>query len=306
MTASTSSIPLFKTIEEYNFRINIEHPRYPDFDIRSFEKNMESVRLKMPPFRIGFFQIALLESGGGTVNADGEPYRLNHFTLFFTLPNQIIFWDVPKDWRGYYLCVDESFYTVRVDGFPTLFDFPYFQHYFSGIQLQKEEARMILDLMDRMNKEYTNPTPYNKPIIKSLLASILSYCIQFYDRNRETLQHTSKRASLSERFKSLVYHHISSMIIDMNTSSLAISDLAEELAVTPKHLSETIKKDLGDTPTNFVNDLLIKEAKKLLRSTDLQIKEVAYLLGFNDTSYFNRLFKKITSQTPATYRALSH
>ena len=60
-----SSIPRFQSIEEYNFKINISTPRYADFDIRSFEDNMKTVRLKMPPFRVPCFQLAILKSGSG-------------------------------------------------------------------------------------------------------------------------------------------------------------------------------------------------------------------------------------------------
>ena len=147
MVDSAHSIPLFAHIEEYNSQIGITPPRYPDFDIRDFAENMKSVRLKMPPFRIPFFQFALLESGGGTVNSDGQAYKLSQFTLFFNLPGQIIYWDVPQDWKGYYISLNESFYTVQLDEFKRLYDFPFFKNFSPGIQLQAEEAALILELI---------------------------------------------------------------------------------------------------------------------------------------------------------------
>ena len=297
-----SPIPIFKSIEEYNFRINISPPRYTDFDVRDFEKNMKTVRLKMYPFRIPFFQIALLESGGGTVSSEGKNYDLDHCTLFFNLPGQVIYWDVPQNWRGYYLCLDESFYTVQVEGYRRLFDLPYFKTYTPAIKLKSEEAKMILDIMGRMENEYTHPTPYNKPIIKSFLNNILTFCVQFYDRQATDDLEKSRHSSLSERFRELVHHQVAALSMNVSQESFSVGGLAERLFVTPKHLSETIKKDMGVTPTDYINSQLIKESQKLLHSTDLQIKEIAYQLGFSDASYFNRLFKKITEVSPTVYR----
>lgn len=297
-----TSIPIFDSIEDYNFRINIPPPRYPDFDIRDFEENMRTVRLKMSPFRIPFYQLALLESGGGTVASDGKKFQLDRFSLFFNLPGQIIYWDVPQNWRGYYLCITESFYTVPVDGYPKLFDLPYFRSYTPAIQLQPEEARMILDIFGRMDHEYHHPTPYNQAIIKSFLNTILAFCLQFYHRELSDRQTKMEQSSLGERFKILIHDQITALSMGLEEDAPAPGLAADRLFVSAQHLSETIRKELGFTPTQYINNRLVEEAKKLLRSTELQIQEIAYQLGFKDTSYFNRLFKKISGTSPSRYR----
>ena len=263
---------------------------------------MKTVRLSMPPFRIPFFQLALVESGSGEVVADGNKYDLDKFTLFFNQPNQILYWNVVNDWKGYYLNIDESFYTVRLDGYPRLYDFPFFKSYRSGIHLEREEAEMMLEMMSKINEEYTQPTPYNLPIIKSLLSTVFSYCIRFHDRAYQDQVSKSNADSLSERFKEAVHLHLNELIHNLASDSKSISSFSDDLAVTSSHLSETVKKELGQTPTDYLNDQIMKEAQKLLRSTDLQIKEIAYLLKFKDTSYFGRLFRKISGLTPAQYR----
>ncbi|WP_462251779.1 AraC family transcriptional regulator [Ekhidna sp.] len=300
--SSLPSIPLFESIDEYNLKIGIDAPRYQDFDIRDFEENMKTVKLKMPAFRIPFFQIALVESGTGEVTADGNKYDLDKFTLFFNQPNQILYWNVSDDWKGYYINIDESFYTVRIDGYSQLFDFPFFKKYRSGIHLGREEAEMMLEIMAKINDEYTNPTPYNLPIIKSLLSTVLSYSIRFHERAYHDEEERKTSDNLSARFKDAVHNHLNELVLNLATESKSVGIFSDELSVTPSHLSETIKKELGQTPTDYINERLVKESQKLLRSTDLQIKELAYLLKFKDTSYFGRVFRKISGLTPAQYR----
>ncbi len=300
--AVLSSIPLFDSIDTYNLKINISPPRYRDFDIRSFEENMKTVKLQMSPFRIPFYQIAILESGGGAVHSDGQQIALADYTLFFNVPGQIIYWDVTQDWKGFYISLDESFYTLRLDGINRLHDFAFFRQYCPGVQLTAGEAEMMLEMMTRMAYEYQHPTPYNQPIIKSLLSTVLSYSMQFHDRFAEATLEVSQKRGLAEKFRLEVGRRLSARVLGIAQDSLAVADLAGDLAVTAKHLSEIVKRDLGLTPTDFINQQLIQESQKMLRSTDLQVKEIAYLLGFQDTSYFGRLFKKIARMTPAQYR----
>lgn len=264
---------------------------------------MKTVRLQMAPFRIPFYQLAILESGDGKVGSDGKDVNLDELTLFFQLPGQIIYWDVQQNWRGYYVSVEESFYTVQMDSFRKLFDLPYFQSYTPGIRLQKSEAELITDVMQKMDEEYSHPTPYDKPIIKSYLNSLLALCIRFFDRHTKDSMLNRQASSLSERFKQTVHHKVSALVLNLSDQSIGVSEVADELAITAKHLSETIKKDLGVTPTDYINQSLVDEAQKLLTTTDLQVKEIAYQLGFNDASYFNRLFKKVSGLSPAKYRS---
>ena len=67
-------------------------------------------------------------------------------------------------------------------------------------------------------------------------------------------------------------------------------------------LSEVVKEQSGKPAISHIHERLILEAKRLLFHTDGSVKEIAYDLGFEDDSYFNRFFKRITQQTPSEYR----
>jgi YesN/AraC family two-component response regulator len=59
---------------------------------------------------------------------------------------------------------------------------------------------------------------------------------------------------------------------------------------------------MGTTFVEYINIIRIKEAKILLKETDSKIIEIAYKVGFNNVTYFNLIFKKITGQTPFEFR----
>lgn len=77
---------------------------------------------------------------------------------------------------------------------------------------------------------------------------------------------------------------------------------ANELCISEIYLNEAVKKCTCMTPSEWINNAIILEAKRLLRSTTLTVKEVAHELGFDDHAYFSRFFKKNTAMTPLEFR----
>ncbi|MEO8588591.1 MAG: AraC family transcriptional regulator [Flavobacteriales bacterium] len=82
-----------------------------------------------------------------------------------------------------------------------------------------------------------------------------------------------------------------------------VNAYASDLAISPGHLNELVKKRLGKSASEVVQDRLLLEAKRLLLHADLSVKEVSHALRMEDPAYFNRMFKKATGMTPVEYRA---
>ncbi|WP_087972104.1 helix-turn-helix domain-containing protein [Oceanobacillus rekensis] len=78
--------------------------------------------------------------------------------------------------------------------------------------------------------------------------------------------------------------------------------LAETCNTHPSHLSRKFKQDTNLTITAYQKMLRINKAKHLLRTENLSIEEIAWITGYEDSSYFARIFKKETGSTPLQYR----
>lgn len=86
---------------------------------------------------------------------------------------------------------------------------------------------------------------------------------------------------------------------------LTIEDLAGQLDVPVKVLSQVINESLGQNFFDFVNSYRVEEAKKLLanaRDPKITVFEVMYQAGFNSKSSFNTAFKKNALTTPGAYK----
>ncbi len=85
-----------------------------------------------------------------------------------------------------------------------------------------------------------------------------------------------------------------------------LTELAEFLHVNPVYASNLFKKVTSVTFISYVQQFRIQIAKELLQSQDYKIHEVAYLVGFNNVTYFGRVFKTCTGITPAEYMKKLH
>ena len=86
---------------------------------------------------------------------------------------------------------------------------------------------------------------------------------------------------------------------------IQVSTLADISCLSRGYMTGLFTQKVGMSPQQYINKLKIEKAQLLLLTDDIQIKAVAYELGFTDHSYFIRLFKKITGFTPQAYRQMN-
>jgi len=121
-------------------------------------------------------------------------------------------------------------------------------------------------------------------IIKQLLSRFLAHA-------------TKKKPHVDERLlKVLDYIHA-----HIHTS-ISIDTLAELSFLTKDHFIRLFKKQLNSTPGKYINQKKIEKAQLLMLLENPSIQELAYKLGFENVSYFNRLFKKMTGENPSTHK----
>ena len=87
-----------------------------------------------------------------------------------------------------------------------------------------------------------------------------------------------------------------------NHTDLSLSTLQRELGMTESKISSVFKKACGTTFKKYLNQIRLREAKRLLEQTDRQIMEVAYSVGYGNVSHFNKVFKTSEGCAPNEYR----
>jgi AraC-like DNA-binding protein len=92
-------------------------------------------------------------------------------------------------------------------------------------------------------------------------------------------------------------------ILDHLTESLGLDEVSQHAGVSPFHFCKVFKRTTGLTFTEFVNRARVEHAKRLLLKPQARITEVAYDVGFQSLSQFNRSFRRVTDKSPTEFRS---
>ncbi|HIX54377.1 MAG TPA: AraC family transcriptional regulator [Candidatus Sphingobacterium stercoripullorum] len=111
----------------------------------------------------------------------------------------------------------------------------------------------------------------------------------------------TRRKEITENYFQFLDKHIEDVVLGKVDEFMEINQIASELFVSHKHLTDTVQKETGSHPCHFYDLKILDEAKKMLLETDKSISEIAKILTY-DPSNFSKFFKKFIGQTPGQFR----
>lgn len=134
----------------------------------------------------------------------------------------------------------------------------------------------------------------------ALVALLLNLIIQISRMDSDPL----REESLSDSNRNLANMWLL-YIEEHFREDLSLSGLASHFHVSPAHISRIFKKRVGLGVVDYINHLRIDEACKLLRSTDWTAAQIAAAVGYAETPYFFRRFRRSLGKSPMEYRKLA-
>ena len=290
-------IPFFKTINEFLEGIHSAHrTQNPLLLCLRLEDTFPDTIDVMPPFRKDFYFISLVTDTGDTlITYDNvQAGQLDSF-LVFQSPGHIYSWHRDKTVRGYLIYFKKDCFPFFRPEFDQ--EFPFFDvlqtNFFklSGAQFNSI-APLFEDLFDAYQRHGHS---HQDPIAPLKLLALLYQLKQF----TTTITQLENSFSSTEQ---LVFQKFLQLINNYYLEKRTVKEYADLLHMTAHHLSQSVKAASQKNALYFINDKLLKEAKTLIRYTDMDIAEIAYQLQFSDAANFGKFFKKHTGQTPLEYR----
>lgn len=277
----------------------------PDFGSASFDssvfyysklgRHLAKHKFIQKPHKHDFYIILLVTAGSGTHNIDFQEYPVAPGSMFFLYPGQVHSWKLSEDSEGHIVFFSTQFYGF---GFPTknLSGFPFFasSNHSSKLDLLPEDWHEIDFYFSEIEKESENFGRYKKEILRSYTEILLVKLDRIYQEVYQ-IDHTIPPAE--DRFKLLE----TAIETHFRTNRHA-SFYADELNLSLKQLNRLTKTSVGKTVSELLIDRVILESQRLLTYSDDAVADIAAQLGFEDPSYFARLFRKKISVTPEQFR----
>lgn len=249
-----------------------------------------------------FYEMLWFQEGYGHHTVDFVDYAVRPNTIFFLAPGQIHHFDKREGYKGVAIkmCTDfvgdeesTSGLFLKYNSFHTFDTAPYYT-------VDEATAAKLASIVADMEEESAHTGELgNSDVLRSLLCIFLVKVQRLGQREGGVRLDTHNPAhKLFLRFRKMVeqeYQHLHT-----------VQDYADRLNVAVRTLNRSVNQCSGKSPLVFINDRIILEAKRLVRYSNLMMKEIAFELGYEDPSYFVKFFKRQTGYLPSDFRDLEN
>lgn len=269
----------------------------PDFYFNTMKEHLVvGHRHIEKPHRHDFYATVLFTAGEGTHEIDFQKYDVSAGSLFFLSPGQVHSWELSEDIEGYIFFCSQEFYETHYVN-QKLRNFPFFGSvsFPRKLQLDEVELKKNIHLFQELEKEYQVKDIMKESFILSLMSQIFINSARLFSKDSEISQSS---AGISY-FKH--YQDFEALIEKYFQEQKSIAYYASLLGMTPKHLNRIARTVVQKTATDVITGRIVLEAKRMLMYLDESLVEVAFRLGYEEYSYFVRVFRKHSGMTPTQF-----
>lgn len=246
---------------------------------------------KLGAHRDDHYVMFMIDKGTASVMIDFTRVLLPEQHIYYILPGQVHHRIDINMACGWFLAVDTS---LIANEYREVFENHLLLQQPCGLSAELyEKCSQILHLLhDACN--FNRDDPFFKQHMYGLLNSYLAIAASGYSKTKNCIGQLSQPKIIAQNFKRLLSEHYK--------TEKSPSAYAAMLNISGSYLNEVLNKVTGFSVSYWITQEIMLEAKRLLYHTSLNVKEISFQLGYDDHTYFSRLFKKSENITPLEFR----
>jgi AraC-like DNA-binding protein len=244
----------------------------------------------------GVYALLVRGTASATVNITDYSFQQNDVLLFE--PGSFLFiHDFSDDALVYWIVFGSSFlekhtYNNRM----SLSNIPIKS---PKLSLSQEQADVLCSMYDTLIKALNaKPSMLNSEKMTHVFYLLQSSYASYIREQEDVEMRPVDR-------KTEIYHEYCQLVVKHYHEWHHVNQYAQAMRITLPHLCTTVRQVSERTAGDVINDAILTDAKAQLKISNLQIKEIALSLGFENIAFFNRFFKSHVGVTPKTYRTTS-
>lgn len=248
------------------------------------------------PFRLTVFSFFFLTKGTSNRSKGLMTYEIGENTFFFLPAYEISTHRLLDDnVEGFFCYFNSELLTSDYKLKDLLADFPFLNfNCHPLITITPEVREIIVVLLKRLEDEYKKGTTCRHDVLRVYLMTLFTELKPFATTDSPSPKNSAYQ--ITEQYKKALSQYI--------YEKQKVADYADILAVTPNHLNKCVKAITGQSAHDILSEMILLEAKVLLKQTNLSVSEIAYQIGRSEVSDFVRFFKSKTGVSPGEYRKM--
>ena len=287
------------TVDQYNKLFGFE-TRHPQVGVVSFDTAESQGNYRMT---MGFYSVFLKETAGCRINYGKTSYDFDDQTVICIAPGQTVGYTdvegIPKKSVGLLFHPDFIRGTSLGQKIKKYTFFSYESN--EALHLSEEERMIVLDCLEKIRMELRHAIDkHTKGLIATNIELLLDYCMRFYERQFTTREQVNK--DIIVRFERLLDDYFDSDG-PLREGLPTVKYFADKVFLSANYFGDMIRKQTGQTASEYIQNKLIERAKEALLGTDKTTSEIAYGLGFQYPQHLSRMFKRVTGYTPNEFRS---
>jgi len=274
-----------------------------DFTILSIPAIHPQIPFKSPILRADYFSFILTKEGSGVYWLDDNKFPFDSQTIYFTNPGHLKSYELNESKDAFIITLSEKF--LRENVHPEIYgEFPFL---LAEIVPPKKLAQNDFDefetLYSQILKEFKKESRYKNKILGNLFMVMLLKIKERFWTAYNPMEEGRRGSQIVKSFKNLLETEFKEVTrSNHNDGKLRAHYFAKKLNLHPNYLNSVIKSKTGTTVNDWISKRTLSGAKSLLLNTPYSSKEIAYKLGFSESTHFSRFFKKHTGLSPNTFR----
>lgn len=247
------------------------------------------------PHRADFYHILIVREGKGIHLVDFKPVKLSSNSVLFIKKGKVHFFDETEDMQGELILFTENFFCRNHDDLKFIQSTILFNDLLETTPLKFKDKKGLMVVLDTMKSELANqPKEFHHEILQNLLHNFMIEAHR--EKRSQGFKELPKGANLD-------YTLLFNQLLETHFLKVkSVKEYATLIHVSEKRLSQATTDIVGKSPKEIINERVILEAKRLLVYTNQAIKEIAFHLGFGETTNFIKYFKLQTQETPMEFR----
>ena len=247
-----------------------------------------------------FYSISWITAGYGDYRVDMNSYKIYPNTILLLKPGEFHDFYNTVDIEGINFYFTSDILLHLSSNTATRIEIELFDNNHVIPVISHETQELLKSSSERLNKICGDtPDSIVSQEIKKL--EMLVFLLRLLEC-KEIQHNTSTNAG--NRNTCRIFMQFKKLVDEKYQSLHKVHEYAKLLNMSSKHLTECVKKSTKESPLEIINQRLILQSKRLLHFSVLRIKEIAFTLGFIDTSHFVKFFKKNTGMTPSEYKQM--